>query len=764
MPNIHVLDQSTINQIAAGEVIERPASVVKELLENAIDAKATAVTVEIRDGGISLIRVTDNGCGIPREELPLAFLRHSTSKIQSVEDLFTVSSLGFRGEALSSIAAVSQVEVITKTHDSLSGTRYQIEGGEEKSIEDIGAPEGTTFLARNLFYNTPVRRKFLKTPATEGSHVADLVEKIALSHPEISIRFIQNNQNRLHTSGNHSLKDIIYTVFGREIAGNLLPVESRHEMVSVSGFIGKPVIARNNRNYEQYFINGRYIKSGILYKAIEEAYKPFMMQHKYPFTLLHLTIEPEYLDVNVHPTKMELRFRDGEQIFLRVRDAIGEVLRQNELIPQVELTKEQSRETERVRRAVQEKRIPVPEPAPRQTGAGDRRLGQAPSSLEYGLPFGAGRDGGKAGAWERSAKTPLTDPILRDGAAGYGSAAGRGAQKAVQGMQETGQPAQPGVSGTQAAGHPAQTGVPGTQETSRPAQTPARGISAGMDLGSLGKNGGGKSTIQVDEVLTALLVGDPIPPGAGPDPAAGDAAFGQQPLPAAVQTPSEAQTGDARSEAGEPAPDGRQLELFAGEKLLDARSRSRHKLIGQLFDTYWLVEFGQNLYIIDQHAAHEKVLYEKTMAALKTRQYTCQMVDPPIILTLGSREEVMLKEHLPYFTDIGFEIEPFGGREYAVRGVPDNLFSIAKKDLLLEMLDGLAEDTLTGGSEMIYEKVASMSCKAAVKGNHQMSAAEADRLIDELLGLENPYACPHGRPTIVSMSKYELEKKFKRIV
>ena len=335
MPNIHVLDQNTINKIAAGEVIERPASVVKELLENAIDAKATAVTVEIREGGISFIRVTDNGCGIEKDEIPLAFLRHSTSKIQSVEDLFTVSSLGFRGEALSSIAAVGQVELITKTSRSLTGNRYQIEGGQERGMEEIGAPDGTTFIVRNLFYNTPVRRKFLKTPMTEGAHVADLVEKIALSHPEISIRFIQNNQNKLHTSGNHNLKDIIYTVYGREITANLIPVSVTGEAFSVEGFIGKPVIARSNRNFENYYINGRYIKSNIINKAIEEAYKPFMMQHKYPFTMLHFKIEPEFLDVNVHPTKMELRFQNGENVFRMVRDTVAEALRHKELIPKV---------------------------------------------------------------------------------------------------------------------------------------------------------------------------------------------------------------------------------------------------------------------------------------------------------------------------------------------------------------------------------------------------------------------------------------------
>jgi len=632
MSNIQVLDQGTINKIAAGEVIERPASVVKELLENAIDAKATAITVEIRDGGIAFIRVTDNGCGIPKEELPLAFLRHSTSKIKSVEDLFTVSSLGFRGEALSSIAAVAQVEVITKTSRSLTGSRYQIEGGEEKGLEEIGAPDGTTFIVRNLFFNTPVRRKFLKTAATEGSHVADLVEKIALSHPEISIRFIQNNQNKLHTSGNHNLKDIIYTVYGREITGNLLPVECRKEEVSVTGFIGKPVIARSNRNFENYFINGRYVKSGIINKAIEEAYKPFMMQHKYPFTLLHFTIEPEFLDVNVHPTKMELRFRDGETVFCMVRDTLADALKSRELIPEVSLDEKKRREEEaEVKKQIQERRIPIPEPfetnRTRQLQEGETPRPELPSPS----------------AKQKSSAKPEY--------------------------------------------HHAETSLP--QPQSLKEETNVYGVGSKM-----------------------------------PD---------------------------------------EQLELFS-EKLLEPKARSRHKLIGQLFDTYWLVEFNEQLYIIDQHAAHEKVLYEQTMESLKTRQYTCQQVNPPIILTLGSREELMLKKYLGVFTDIGFEIEHFGGREYAIRGVPDNLFSIAKKELLMEMLDGLSDDIQAGRAQLIYEKAASMSCKAAVKGNHHLSAAEADSLIDRLLELENPYTCPHGRPTIISMSKYELEKKFKRIV
>ncbi len=677
MPHITVLDQSTINKIAAGEVIERPSSVVKELLENAIDAQATAVTVEIRDGGISYIRVTDNGCGIPKEEVPLAFLRHSTSKIKSVEDLFTVSSLGFRGEALSSIASVAQVELITKTSEQLSGTRYQIEGGVERSYEEVGAPDGTTFLVRNLFYNTPARQKFLKTAQTEGSHVAALVEKIAMSHPDISIRFIQNNQNRLHTSGNHNLKDIIYTVFGREIAANLLPVESEQEVLQVHGFAGKPVIARSNRSFENYYINGRYVKSGLIGKAIEDAYKPYMMQHKYPFVLLHISIEPEYLDVNVHPTKMELRFRNGEQVYQMLFQAISQALSHKELIPQVDLVK---REEEKALEEAQ-KRAPHPEPFEVKRQAAMVQKSDESRTMQPQEP----------------AKSRTMQPPIYKSEAVYGKIA-----------------------------------------ESRAELEPEIQAAAPVESRKLEQKQ--QELEQKQQELEQK----------------------QQELEQKQQEQEQKQQEQEQKATGQ-AEQPQQLDLFE-EKLLEPKNRIRHKLIGQLFDTYWLVEFNEHLYIIDQHAAHEKVLYEKTMRTLKTREFTSQMLNPPIILTIGSTEEVLLKKYMKYFQDIGFEIEPFGGREYAVRAVPDNLFSVAKKELLMEMIDDLSEDAGARTADMIHDRVATMSCKAAVKGNNHLSFAEADHLIDELLNLDNPYACPHGRPTIISMSRYELEKKFKRIV
>ena len=737
MANITVLDQNTINKIAAGEVIERPASVVKELLENAIDAQATAVTIEIKEGGTTLIRVTDNGCGIPKDQISLAFLRHATSKIKSVEDLFTVSSLGFRGEALASIAAVAQVELITKTGDSLTGFRYQIEGGAERGLEEVGAPDGTTFIARNLFYNTPARKKFLKRPVTEGAYVADLVEKIALSHPEISIRFIQNNQNKLYTSGNHNLRDLVYTVYGREVTANLLPIEVQAEEIKVTGFIGKPLIARGNRNYENYFINGRYIKSSIISKAIEEAYKPYMMQHKYPFTLLHFSIEPEFLDVNVHPTKMELRFRDGELMFKTHR----------ELIPLVSLEEKRAREEAQIK----ERLAPRPE------------------------PFEVRRRQTLEGGGESASTDGRIFPPAQDNTPNSASTAPLPAQKSAidyrliphkpqDRLREAGgvlETAGGLVTKHDFAADLEQELFGGSQEVE--AQSPASELPADLVQGALG--GAAKGPAQaafgspaagsVQEALGSF--------SAGPVQRADTGRVGA--LGNTNPQSESAQSGTA----GQVLPSGpnsdgpEQLDLF-DTKFLDPKSRLRHKLIGQLFDTYWLVEYDGMLVIIDQHAAHEKILYENTMKTLKTRKFDTQLVNPPIILTLSMNEELLLKKYMDYFTNLGFEIENFGGREYAVRGVPANLFSIAKRELLIEMIDGLSDDATVRNPDIIYEKVASMSCKAAVKGHMSMSAMEANELIDQLLHLDNPYNCPHGRPVIISMTKYELEKKFKRIV
>ena len=663
MVNIQVLDQITIDKIAAGEVIERPASIIKELVENAIDAGASAVTVEIKEGGISFIRITDNGCGIPKGEVPLAFLRHSTSKIRSVDDLSTVASLGFRGEALSSIAAIAQVELITKTKDEVTGTRYRIKGGAEKSIEDTGAPDGTTFLVHQIFYNTPARRKFLKTPMTEASHVSELMTRLALSHPEVSIQFINNGQEKLHTSGNGKLKDIIYHVFGRDIANNLLETNERIDGIQVQGFIGKPIISRGNRNYENYFINGRYVKSNIIAKAIEDAYKDFTMQHKYPFTALHFTMDGTDLDVNVHPTKMELRFSNQQGVYNFIYNALKQTLSEPELIPRVELP--------------EAKEVPV-----KAEKIVERKQEQ---------PMTPVREERKTPVIEEEKNLDYFMKKMRERVTAY------------------------------------------HQQVTKVKPTPA------------------PSVVQENvnyEALPASQV------AAVKQPVPEQRTVAKEPMPEQAVAPRE-----EKSVVTE-----KQLDFFE-EKLLTKKAAQEYKIIGQLFETYWLVEFHEQLYIIDQHAAHERVLYEKTLRGMKDREFTSQYLSPPIILNLSMQEEEALNTHMDIFTNIGFEIEPFGGDSYAIRAVPDNLFSIAKRELFTEMLDQLVDGIHSSlAPDIVAEKVASMSCKAAVKGNSRLSAAEVETLIGELLELENPYHCPHGRPTIIAMTKRELEKKFKRIV
>ena len=670
MGKIEVLDQQTIDKIAAGEVIERPSSVVKELVENAIDAGATAVTVEIRDGGISFLRVTDNGSGIEKEQVSTAFLRHATSKIRRVEDLFQVSSLGFRGEALSSIAAIAMVELITKTRAADAGVRYCIEGGVEKKLEETAAPEGTTFLVRSLFYNTPARRKFLKTPMTEAGYISDLMERMALSHPEVSFQFINNGQTKIHTSGNHNLKDVIYHIYGRDVAANLAEVDEVQEKVRITGYIGKPVISRGNRGYETYFINGRYIKSSLIAKGIEDAYRTFMMQHKYPFTVLHIVMDGELLDVNVHPTKMELRFSNQEELYRLIQKTIREGLTRQELIPEVKLT-----ETAQLTRGSYAVSKQLPKETQGVTEQFQKQLDRTAEQPEKEKPLQSRTP------QERNLEYFLTQMRER-------------VTKEFQEKEEQ------------------------------------------------------KQKIHSHQELETLTGGEVIRESGS---------YGSE-----AQQESMSYDFKASQESTDLQSEPEQLELF-DHRLLNPETKSEIKIIGQLFETYWLVQFEDKFYMIDQHAAHEKVLYERTVKSLANKEVTSQMVSPPLILTLTMQEANRLNDYLGYFTEMGFEIEPFGGREYAVSSVPGNLFGIAERELFLELLDSLES---VGGkdSTLVMEKIASMSCKAAVKGSQRLSTAEAGALIEELLHLENPYNCPHGRPTIISMTRQEIEKKFKRIV
>lgn len=634
MPVIHLLNQNTIDKIAAGEVVERPLSVVKELTENAIDAGASSITVEIKDGGISLIRVTDNGCGIEKEQIKKAFLRHATSKITSIDDLDYVKSLGFRGEALSSIAAVAQVEVITKIKEDLTGVRYQIAGGCEEELEEVGAPDGTTFLVHNLFFNTPVRKKFLKQPQTEGGYVSDMMEHLALSHPDIAIKFIQNGQVKFHTSGNSNLKEVIYRIYGKDITDALIPFALQGEGLSISGFLGKPQLNRSNRNFETYFVNGRYVKNDIITKAVEEGYRAYLMQHKFPFFVLHFTMEPDTIDVNVHPAKMEIRLIHGSELYEQVSKAVQKQLHEIELIPDVKLS-----ETPK-----QQSHLPkTPEPF---------EVRRTAMLMEEENEYHT------VAAVKELPKEPKVGDFLQ-----------KIAQNRIIGNENVGK------------------------------NVSDEGIHA-----------------NVIKAKEHILVEKPA-----------------------------------------------QLDLFE-EKFLTREAKEDYRILGQIFDTYWLVAFKDKLFIIDQHAAHEKVKYERLVKELEAKQISSQMLNPPVILTLSGREETLIKEYRSYFEDLGFEMEEFGGNSMALRSMPVDLYGCNEKELFTDILDELAENEAKGKPEVILHKLASMACKSAVKGNNKLDMKEMETLLDELLTLDNPYHCPHGRPTIISMSKYEIEKKFKRIV
>lgn len=668
MPEIQLLDQATINQIAAGEVIDRPSSVVKELLENAIDAKATAITVEIKDGGISFIRITDNGCGIEKDQVRKAFLRHATSKLHTIDDLLDIGSLGFRGEALSSIAAIAQVELISKPPEAMLGISYQIEDGEEKSLTQIGAPDGTTILVRNLFYHVPARKKFLKTAATEGNYINQLMENMAMLRPDISMRFINGGQNKLYTSGNGRLKDLIYTIYGREISSNVLEINYECPLFAVTGYIGKPIISRGNRTFENYYINGRFVKSRLIAAAIEQAYKPFMMQHRYPFTVLHIKIKPELIDVNVHPAKMEVRFQQENEIYELLAGAIENTLRGKEFIPDVSddgkaekkvQEKQKLPEPFEQRRLQAMKEIIPPPPAEHKTQNEQKPSAEHKTQSEQKLPRN-----------EEQPKVPskLSEPVCE--------------YKAEK-----------------------------------------------------------KQTIKDSDSKWESASGI-------------HKRIGQDVSQTVNQMPTQPEQKLEKPE---------QQTLFT-EPLLSEKARIHHRLIGQLFDTYWLIQYGNQLYIMDQHAAHEKVNYERLMEAYRKKERITQFVSPPMVISLTRAEEAILEEFKSEFERIGFTIEPYGGREYAISEIPANLYGINEKDLFLETLSDLEDRGSMQPSELIASKLASMSCKAAIKGGQKISFKEADALVSQLLTLENPYACPHGRPTIITMTKYELEKKFKRIV
>ena len=685
MSKIHVLNQDTINKIAAGEVIERPMAVVKELTENAIDAGAGAITVEVKDGGKALIRMTDNGVGMNEEDVRLAFTPHATSKIDDAEDLLRVSTLGFRGEALASISSVSQLEMVTKTRNELMGCRYEADGGKERTLEAVGCPDGTTILVRNLFFNTPARLKFLKSSPTEAGYINTLIERLALSHPDISFRFINQNQTKLHTSGNGNLKDVIYHIYGKDITSNLLEVDASEVSCQVKGFIGKPIISRGNRNYMNYFINGRYIKSSTIHKAIEDAYQPYTMQHRYPFTVLHFTVAPELVDINVHPQKMEIRFSDAQGIYQSVYHAISEALKHREFIPEVSLASPASKPVPKKGQATAK---PVREPE-----MFEKKRMQSVQILEE---------------IKKQDEILKQQGIMRESAV-YGKQDRADASKIMDDVSD--------MESTKAAGN----AVPNIRQTEE-------AVSTAPNIG------------QTEEAVSTA-----------PN-------IGQVEIVENIVQNTE-HTKEVKYNVHNPV-----QESFFDKGILSEQAQKEVKIIGQVFDTYWILQYDNAMYMVDQHAAHEKVLYERFMKQFSEKKPMVQLLQPPVVLTLTMQEEQAVKEHMSVFEELGYQIEPFGGREYVVNGVPAHLPQIGKEELLKEVIDAMVDEHSRPTPDILKDKIASMSCKAAVKGNNRLPREQMEELLRELMTLENPYHCPHGRPTMIKMTKTELDKKFKRIV
>ena len=737
MRKIAVLDKHTIDKIAAGEVVERPSSVVKELVENSIDAGATAVTVEITDGGKKLIRITDNGGGIEAAQVPTAFLSHATSKIEKVEDLENIASLGFRGEALSSIAAVSQVELITKTPSAISGVRYVIEGGVEQSLEEMGAPDGTTFLVRNLFYNTPARSKFLKSDSSEANYIGTMMEQLALSHPEISFKYIQNKQVKLHTSGNYNVKDVIYNVYGRDMAKALLEVFYENDFMKIEGYAGKPEVSRGNRSFENYYVNGRFVKNNIITKAIEDAYKGFVMQHKFPFVSLQIQMTGNDLDVNVHPRKLEVRFARGAEVYDAIYEAVHNALLHRELIPVVPVGKE-----ERESKVAAVSRGAVPEPFEKSRRTELHCEGAAEKA-------GRSSAGNNESCYSQAAeKTVLTGKTaLTEKTAPTGKINSSGSLVNSSGCQASSVLREQAIYQAKPFSKEEEALFAGTLKEAAEADKRADEKAEEKAEEKADKSADEKAA--EDNISVERM----------------NEADNQAETAVSVnyEIPDKSEPGQSDPGSEYPSVGGKQLELFQ-EKLLAPESRSRHKLIGQLFDTYWLGEFENQFYIIDQHAAHEKVNYERFVKRFKEQSIESQYLNPPLVVTLNMDEQAKLKANEEYFRKYGFEIEPFGGREYCISAVPTNLYGFHEEELFLEMLDNLGGEGAKDAFDLFTARLATMACKSAVKGNHQMSALEADKLIDELLTLDNPYNCPHGRPTIIAMTKTEIEKKFKRIV
>ncbi len=820
MAEIHVLSSDTINRIAAGEVVERPVNVVKELAENAIDAGSTAITIEIKNGGIDLIRVTDNGCGIEPSQITKAFRRHATSKINDSEDLSALMTLGFRGEALSSIASVSQVEMITKTRDSLIGIRATNEvlgSGDVASLQtnevipldisEVGAPDGTTVIVRNIFYNVPVRKKFLKAPQTEAGYITDLVEQLALSHPDISFHYRVNNQEKLHTTGNGNEKELIYRIYGREMSNSVIPIDKQDGEYHLKGYLGRPEFSRSSRNFEVFFVNNRILKSNVLSKGLEEGYRTDLMQHRFPFAILHLEVPAEEIDVNVHPTKMEVRFSEAKRIYDFINESVHQTLHKVELIPQANLNT-QAEENARIRQEEKDRQQAMKESA--HVEAFEGRSGVREASAPYtAQPKEPQRESFRSEAFSFEDKRPAAAPapgILRENTGAPKASAPDANEILTKGREGTFEQAsfvkeavlpretKPVLDAEKAAEVFFQDAVPAAQtapaegqaapaadalSASVTAQTSTTFFDESAPTGdvnaSKGQNAQGQTGVSTEtngEVGNASGSAGNIASGSTGLAASGSASDAAFASADAAEEPAESFDAlTAAAEAGDKAATSGRVETMTGESLeyhiLSSENVRQYHIVGQVFDTYWIVEFKDKMLMIDQHAAHEKVNFERLMKRLARSQQgpaASQMLAPPIIVNLTGKEEAAYLQYQESFRRMGYEIEEFGSGSYALRAIPMELYANQPDALIHEVLEEIMQERMSGTPAAILYKIASMSCKAAVKGNMRLSYEEAQALIDELLSLDNPYHCPHGRPTMIVMSKSEMEKKFKRIV
>ena len=729
MGNIVLLDELTINQIAAGEVIERPASVVKELVENSIDAGATSVSVEIKNGGISYIRITDNGKGIMPDDMDMAFERHATSKIRKAEDLETVTSMGFRGEALASIASISHVEVVSKALGNDIGCRVEMKGGNMLNKEEAGCPQGTTITVTDLFYNTPVRYKFLKKDFTEAGYIEDVITRIALVHPEIAIKLINSGKTIIQTPGNGELKTVIYNIYGKDIAENIINVDYTYDDIRVTGVIGKPVIARSNRSNQLFFVNKRYIKDKALTSAAEQGYKGMITIGKYAFLVLNLEMDPKKVDVNVHPAKLEVRFDDEGKVFKAIYHTIKENLLKDDLVPdktRIEIHKQEEKE-ERQR---EEK------PVAPQVGWGNMNSSNNFIAQIYNQKHGNGANE------NNNEKTDIVNENQN---------INEEKNKAIEAFRNEynaqileNKPAINVVDDTAKIDIPNELKKEETQKVEIPVLENVNNSDETkvIDLKEVNEKLNKLSNLQVDanyqdfDEMYART-------------------FGIQKKEEKVQ--GESNEYKFNAEELKPASNMSIFEKDEEGKVPD------YKFIGIAFSTFIIIELDKELYIIDQHAAHERIMYEK----IKKNYYSdtdkdSQLMLLPDIINLSHRDMEIAKDNMDVFRKAGFVLEEFGENTIKLTGVPNVCLDLDTKELFLETLDEINTVARTAKQEIEEKFIATVACKAAVKANMALTREEVDNLMSQLLVLPNPFTCPHGRPTAIRMTRYDIERKFSR--